>query len=177
MCSTGQWALPGVCIPFREGFASGNVPMIQASDGSIFVGGTGRGWGSSGRKEFALERLVWTGKVPFEMLDMKVKADGFDIAFTEPVDPATVADVANYKLTTFRYVYRADYGSPEVDATTCNGQDGDCPRDGKNVHLVVDGLQIGAIHELHVPAFRSAAVRSTGSSSGVLHALATPLTP
>ena len=109
----------GVCFPFREGFASGIVPMIQAADGSFFVGGTNRGWGCRGPKEFSLERLVWTGKTPFEMYDMKLKPDGFDLTFTEPVDKATAGDAANYKMTTFRYVYRADYGSPEVDPTTC----------------------------------------------------------
>ena len=44
---------------------------------------------------------------------------GFDLTFTEPVDTASPANLANYKLSTFRYIYRADYGSPEVDPTTC----------------------------------------------------------
>ncbi len=147
----------GVCFPFREGFASGIVPMIQAPDGSFFVGGTNRGWGSVGPKPFALERLVWTGKVPFEMYDMKLTPDGFDITFTEPVDKATAGDVANYKMTTFRYIYREAYGSPEVDQTTCQrSRSATVSADGKTVHLVVDGMQLGAVHELHVPNLRSA---------------------
>src|ERR1043166_778119 len=36
----------GVCFPFRQGFGSGNVPLCFAQDGSLFVGGTRRGWGS-----------------------------------------------------------------------------------------------------------------------------------
>jgi hypothetical protein len=147
----------GVCFPFREGFASGIVPMIQGTDGSYFVGGTNRGWGSRGPKEFALERLVWTGKTPFEMYDMKIKPDGFDITFTEPLDKSTAADVANYNMTTFRYIYRAEYGSPEVDQTTPTIKKAEVSADGKAVHLVVDGLQLGAVHELHVPNLRSEA--------------------
>ncbi|CAA9394471.1 MAG: probable large, multifunctional secreted protein, partial [uncultured Phycisphaerae bacterium] len=85
--------LQGVAIPFASGFASGIVPMLQSpKDGSLFVGGTNRGWGSVGPKPFALERVVWTGKVPFELYDMKVAPDGFTLTFTEPVDKATAGD-------------------------------------------------------------------------------------
>src|SRR5262249_31118987 len=52
----------GACFPFRAGFGSGNVPVRFGEDGSLFVGGTSRGWGSRGDKPFAVERLVWTGQ-------------------------------------------------------------------------------------------------------------------
>lgn len=146
----------GACFPFREGFASGIVPMIQAPDGSFWVGGTNRGWGSVGPRPYSLQRLVWTGKVPFEMYDMKLTHDGFDLIFTEPVDPASAAALVSYKMNTFRYIYRAEYGSPEVDATTPTIKSATVSGDHKQVHLVVDGLQIGAVHELHAPGVRSA---------------------
>jgi hypothetical protein len=141
----------GACIPFRAGFASGIVPALQGEDGSMFLGGTNRGWGSTGPKPFCLERVVWTGKTPFEIQEMKLAKDGFDLTFTEPVDTAAAANLANYKLTTFRYIYRADYGSPEVDPTTCTIKEARVSDDRKSIHLVVDGLQKGAIHELHLP--------------------------
>ena len=126
-----EGTLPGRCFPFREGFASGIVPMIQAPDGSFFVGGTNRGWGSVGPKPFALERLVWTGKVPFEMYNVKLAHDGFDITFTEPVDKAAAGTVASYKMNTFRYIYRSEYGSPEVDPTTPTIKSATVSDDGK----------------------------------------------
>ena len=82
----------GACIPFREGFASGNLPLLFAADGSLFVGGTNRGWGSRGTKPFALERLVWTGKVPFEIHEIHARPDGFELTFTEPVDAEAAGD-------------------------------------------------------------------------------------
>jgi len=147
--------LQGVCIPLKWGFSSGIVPMMQAPDGSFIVGGTNRGWGSVGPREFSLERLVWTGKVPFEILDMKVQPDGFALTFTEPVDKAVAADVKTYDLKTFRYIYQADYGSPEVDKTTATVKSAKVGEDGRGVRLVVDGLQLGALHELNVPSLRS----------------------
>ena len=76
----------GACFPFRQGFGSGNVPIRFAPDGSLIVGGTNRGWGSRGPKPFALERLVWTGKTPFEIHEMHAKPDGFELTFTQPID-------------------------------------------------------------------------------------------
>src|SRR5262249_40081506 len=108
----------GVCFPFKGGFGSGNVPVRFGSDGSLFVGGTNRGWGSRGTQPYALERLVWTGKVPFEIHERRAQPDGFELTFTHAVDIRTAGDVHSYQMKTFTYIYRADYGSPEVDQTT-----------------------------------------------------------
>jgi hypothetical protein len=40
--------------------------------------------------------------------------------------------------------------------------------DGLNVHLVVDGMKIGSIHELKLPGVKSA----KDSSKGLLHPIA-----
>jgi hypothetical protein len=146
----------GVCIPFREGFASGVLPMIQAADGSFMVGETNRGWGSAGPKPFALERVVWTGKKPFEIQNMELTPDGFDLTFTEPLDTASASNPDNYKMSTFRYIYHASYGSPEVDPTTPAIKSAKVSADRMKVHIVVDGLQQGAVHELHIPDVHSA---------------------
>ncbi len=146
----------GACYPFRQGFGSGNVPVRFGKDGSLFVGGTSRGWGSRGTKPFAVERLVWTGKVPFEVREMKAKPDGFELTFTKPVDPATAGDVKSYLMKTFTYIYRADYGSPEVDATTPKITKVQVGQDNKSVRLWVDGLQEGHIHDLALAGVRSA---------------------
>ena len=145
----------GACFPFRGGFGSGVVPVRFARDGSLFVGGTNRGWGSRGPKPFAIERLVWTGKVPFEIHEMRLKPDGFELTFTRPVDAATAGKVASYTMKTFTYIYRADYGSPEVDPTTPKIARVTVGPDRKSVRLYVDGLQEGHIHDLSAAGVRS----------------------
>ena len=40
------------------------------------------------------------------------------MTFTHPIDPKTADDLRSYKMNTFTYIYRADYGSPVVDPTT-----------------------------------------------------------
>ncbi len=76
----------GACFPFREGFSSAVLRMEQGTDGSVFVGLSNRGWSSLGPAAYGLERLVWTGKIPFEIQEMRAKSDGFELVFTKTVD-------------------------------------------------------------------------------------------
>jgi len=146
----------GVCFPFKEGFASGNLSVEMAPTGSLFVGGTDRGWGARGGKPFALQRLDWTGVTPFEIQEMRAKSDGFELTFTEPVNAATVSKLDSYTIETFTYIYQSSYGSPEVDQTKPTIKEVKVGKDGKSARLLVDGLQEGHIHELHFPGIRSA---------------------
>ena len=145
----------GALFPFRQGFASGTLAMNLTKEGKMFVTGTNRGWGSRGNKPFSVERLDWTGKTPFEVHEMRAKPDGFELTFTQPIDRNSVMNPESYKLSTYTYIYQSSYGSPEVDHTTPKIKHIDVSSDNKRVRLVVDGLQIGHIHELHMDGIRS----------------------
>jgi glucose/arabinose dehydrogenase len=145
----------GALFPFREGFDSGNLSLEFAGDGSLFVGGTDRGWGARGGKPFALQRLVWTGATPFEVQTMSAQADGFRLAFTAPVDPATATNRASYTIETYTYIYQSSYGSPEVDRTRPTIERIELASDQRSVRLLVSQLQIGHVHELHLRGVRS----------------------
>ena len=146
----------GACFPFRQGFGSGSLSLLFAPDGSLFVGGTNRGWGSRGSQPYSLDRLVWTGRTPFEIHQMRAKPDGFELTFTQKVDPATAADPQSYKLSTYAYIYQSVYGSPEVDQTTPAITKIEIGPDQKTVRLAIDKLEEGHVHELHLDGVRSA---------------------
>jgi hypothetical protein len=145
----------GACFPFRAGFGSGSLSLQFAPDGSLLVGGTNRGWGSRGSQPYSLDRVIWTGKTPFEVHEMRAKPDGFELAFTQPVDAKTATDPGSYKLSTYTYIYQAQYGSPEVDQTTPNITRIETTADGKTVRLYIDKVQAGHVHELHLDGVRS----------------------
>lgn len=138
----------GACFPFLEGFSSGNVATEITEDGAMFVGGTNRGWGCRGPKPFALERVNWTGRVPFEVHQMRATKDGFDLVFTQAVDSKTAGNVESYTLQTYTYIYQSAYGSPEVDHTAPIITAAKVSDDGLLVSLAVEGLQQGHVHEL-----------------------------
>ncbi|WP_397571790.1 hypothetical protein [Schlesneria sp. T3-172] len=147
----------GACFPFREGFGSGCVGMLLTDTGTLFVGGTNRGWASRGQKPGSLDRVVWTGKTPFEIQEMRAKPDGFELKFTQPVDPKSAAAIDSYQLETYGYIYQAQYGSPEVDQTHPKIVSATVSPDQLTVRLVVDSLKAGNVHELISGGVRSAA--------------------
>src|SRR5206468_2983136 len=115
-----------------------------------------RGWGSRGPRSFAVERLVWTGQVPFEIREMRARPDGFGLAFTRPVDPEAAGKAESYGLKTFTYIYQSSYGSPEVDATTPRITGVAVAEDRLSVRLTVEGLREGHVHDLTARGVRSA---------------------
>ena len=146
----------GMVFPFREGFSSGILRMVWGSDGSMFVGMTSRGWSSTGGGLYGLQRLIWNGKTPFEMKTVQARPDGFEIAFTEPVDEKTARDAASWKLGSFTYQYHHQYGSPVINQGSCPIKAIEVSADRMSVRLVVDSMRLGYIHEIRAEGVLSA---------------------
>lgn len=148
-------AYQGANFPFYEGFTSGILRAAWGKDQSLFVGQTSRGWAATGKAPFALERLAWTGKMPFEMKEIHVKPDGFEITFTKPADPASAADPALYTITSFTYKYHSTYGSPAININELTVQDVVVSDDGLRARVYLDGLRPGYIHEFRLGALKA----------------------
>jgi cytochrome c551/c552 len=146
----------GASFDFRSGFKSGVLRMAWGNDKSLVVGGTNRGWGSTGKEPYGLERLVWTGQTPFEMKAVRAMADGFEIEFTTPVDRATAENLDNYAVTGYVYKYHPVYGSPLVNFKSHNVLGAKVNSDGTRVRIVVDSLREGYIHDIRPEGVRSA---------------------
>jgi hypothetical protein len=151
--------MQGAAFHFLSGFGSGNIANLMTPDGVLYTGGSDRGWGAKGGKPFALERVTWTGKVPFEIHEMRAKSDGFELTFTEPVDPKTAGDLASYSMEAWTYIYQSGYGSPEVDKVTPKITAADVSADGKSVRLKVEPLTKGHVHALTAAGVRSASAK------------------
>jgi cytochrome c551/c552 len=130
--------------------------MCWGADGLV-VGGTNRGWGSTGKEPYALERLIWTGQTPFEMKAVRAMPDGFEIEFTEPVQKATAENVENYYATNYTYKYHPVYGSPIIDFKELPVRGAKCSADGLRVRVVIDSLREGYVHAIAPEGIRSAA--------------------
>ena len=121
----------------------------------MFVGMTSRGWRSTGSAEYGLQRLVWTGKTPFEMKTMKAKPDGFEVEFTKPVNKTIAGNPEIYEVTSFNYKYHYNYGSPIVGQQKGMVKNAEVSEDGLSVKLTVHGMRLGFIHQLKIPYLKS----------------------
>ncbi len=147
----GQWQ--GACFPFRRELGSA-VRVRFASDGTLFVGYTNRGWGGRAPGD-GLARVRWTGIVPQEMQTVHLLQDGFEIALTKPVAPALTID--EVKIRDYDYNWWWDYGSPEMRERSLEVLSATLSEDRQRLLLKVSGLHAGRC------------VRGTISGLGLLH--------
>lgn len=145
----------GACFPFLAGFPCAVMQMEFGSDGSMFVGMSNRGWSSLGSASYGLQRVRWTGEVPFEASEMRATPDGFQLTFTQPVDPDTATDAASYAMTSFTYPLHSAYGGNEILKQEVGIIAASVSEDHLHVRLHCQGLRPFFVHSLSYNGVRS----------------------
>jgi len=146
----------GACFPFLSGFPSAVVSLLFDEEGDLFVGMTNRGWSSLGSRAYGLTRVEYDAEnPPFAIREMRAKPDGFELVFTEPVDPATIEADAAFAMTSYTYLYSSAYGSEEMDTRDVAISAVEVDENGRHVRLRVEGLREMYVHELRTEGIRS----------------------
>ncbi len=104
----------GAVIRFMDGFQSGNIRAKFDNDGALWIGQTARGWGAEGPEPFGLQKVVWDGTLPFELVNITLSKEGFRLTFTEALDKASV-NIGNLAVQQWHYLYHQKYGSDRID--------------------------------------------------------------
>ena len=144
----------GAAFPFVEGngLRMANNRMAFAPDGrSLYIAQTSRIWGSTE----GLQRIVWQGQTPFDILTMRLTPEGFDLTFTRPVDRESAADPANYAMTRYYYLYHSSYGSPKTGIAPVAVAGVTVSDDGIRASLRVEDLREGWVYDLRPDSIRS----------------------
>jgi len=144
----GRWQ--GALFPFTKGFLSGINRLKMGEDGHLYVGGGKRTWSTAAPKDYSLDRVSFTGSVPFEIQTLHAVTDGFELTFTKPVKKEDAEDVENYLVKQFTYKYQKDYGSPEYDQSGKVGATeikivSATRTTPEKVHLKLSGLKTGFV--------------------------------
>lgn len=140
----------GCAINFIDHLQTGIVRARFARDGSLWVGQTGRGWGSRGPARFGLQRIVWDGRtVPFELSRVSAAKDGFVVHFTRPADEERALEPGRYRVTRWRYKHYPGYGSPKLDKADVAVTDASMGPQARSVHLGLE-LEAGYVYQLTV---------------------------
>lgn len=147
----GEWQ--GAVFPFAKGFESGVNRLAFGPDGRLYVGGCkNRAWAAVAPKEWSLERIAYTGRTPFEVRNVRALPDGFELAFTQPVEAATAGNTDSYDVLQYNYRYHEKYGSPEYDhdgrensATPIPVVNAAVSSDRRTVKLTLSGWKAGFV--------------------------------
>ena len=144
----------GACYPFLQGggLRRGGNRLAWAPDGSLWIAQVSRLWGGKGE---GLQRVAWSGKTPFDILEMRLLSDGFELEMTDSVDPSTVTRDDSWSLKRYRYRYHAKYGSPKVDEKSVGISAVTIAEDAISVRLRVVDLAPGFVYDLRPRGVRS----------------------
>jgi glucose/arabinose dehydrogenase len=143
----------GCCFLFRRRVGS-SVRVKFAPDGTLFAGLTNRGWGGLAPSS-GIARIRWTGKVPFEMKSVHLLQDGFDVAFTKPIDGASVT-AAGVDAQQYHYDWWWEYGCPERGNEKLELSGAEITGDRQRLVLRFKNLRAGEIARIVLPTLRSA---------------------
>jgi glucose/arabinose dehydrogenase len=146
--------MQGACTPFVNSptLQSGNNRLaFHPGDGSLWVGQTlHEPWvGSSG-----LQRISWTGKLPFDVKMMTLTETGFRLTFTKPVDAASASDPGHYHFERYFYNYQGLYGSKKFGLTPVPVDSVTVAEDGLSVSLTL-GLKAWHLYDLTLTGVQS----------------------
>lgn len=146
--------LQGACMPFIDGkgLHKGNNRLAFAPDGSLWVGQVQHGFvGDKG-----IQRIKFTGLPPMDIYSMQLTPAGFDLTFTQAVDPQTAANPLNYSFQHYYYEYHLQYGSDQYDVQTIPVTEVQISSDNKKVSLTLSTIKPGYIYELNLGNIKSA---------------------
>ena len=146
----------GVCFPFRKDISPPVLRMAWGKPGTLFVGGSSRGWGG-GRVPWGLQRMQWTGETPFEIHEMRAKPTGFELTFTQEVDRELAGKVESYSMEIWSHKYYDRYGDDQQDKHTIEVTAAKVAADGRSVELTIPECKPYYIHYLQARGVRSTA--------------------
>ncbi len=149
----GVWQ--GACADFysENGLRNGSNRLVfSPSGGELYVGQTMREW--AGAME-GLQRIVYDGSKVFEVLQMRIRPGGFELVFTEPVDPGCAEQPEDFATETYWYEYASSYGGPEKEARREKPSAVRWSPDRRSVFLGFDAMSAQRVYRVTVSGARS----------------------
>ncbi|MCM8536849.1 MAG: hypothetical protein NE334_13010 [Lentisphaeraceae bacterium] len=150
MKDTVNGTTQGALIPLLDGdpMRIGNNRLTFGKDGSLYVGRTKLSWaGDSG-----ITRVVWDGKVDFDVQGIKLTKTGFKLTFTKPLKSLTAKD---FKLVSYHYLYHKSYGSPRKEEKDAKITQISLSADGLSALIHLEKIEEGKVYDFTLDKVKS----------------------
>lgn len=164
--------IQGAATVFIEGngLRKGNNRLAFAPDGELWIGQADHGWlGDRG-----IQRISFTGKIPFDIRQVHLQADGFELEFTKPISRSdSLFSDSAWRVHRYRYHYHEKYGSPQVDVREIPLKQPRLSSDGRQIKLPMDDLEAGFVYEFTLDGIISKDRQDTLTKKKVMYTLKT----
>ena len=158
----GVWQ--GAVWPFASGFNGPVNRLSMGPDGRLYAGGCRRTWPAAKPQEYSLDRVTFTGVLPFEVKRVQARADGFALTFTEPIVPSAALAPGRFSVSQFTYRHIDKYGSPIINHAGQNDRETELPvtdvqvsGDRRILTLKIENLRAGFVTKVSAPPLRNTA--------------------
>ncbi|MEX0726286.1 MAG: c-type cytochrome [Planctomycetaceae bacterium] len=127
----------------------GPIAVAVSPTGDIYIGSIhDSGW-QGGINTGAIERLTFTGELPLGIREVTAITEGFEIAFTAPVDANAATQAGNYSISGYTRQYQGGYATPDSGRFQPKIDRVEMSDDCRTVQLHVGPLKTGFVYEIH----------------------------
>ncbi len=139
----------GAAFHFSQGFRHHFHRFALAPDGTLFAGGIARGRDQEFiHRVSGLTRIRYTGREVFEPLAARLRSNGLEIEFTQPLAKGSGWNPAGYSVTQWAYQATQTYGGPKIRHRLAGVRSATVSPDRRRVFLELPGMVPGEV--IHV---------------------------
>jgi len=148
----------GAVFRFSQGFRHAFHRFALTDDGTLYAGGIARGKD----REFiervsGLTRIAFTGEAVFEPLAARIRSNGLELEFTEPLAQGAGWDPAAYRVTRWGYQATQTYGGRKVRHRPAAVRSATVSSDRRRVFLEIPDLVEGEVVHVRLSSGLAAA--------------------
>lgn len=155
-----EGVMQGAVMPFSQGFQHLFHRFVFSPEGDLYAGGIARGkdWDFISRVS-GVTQIRYNGKEVFEPLSARLRSNGLEITFTEPLALNSGWEPAGYHVTQWGYQATQTYGGNKVRHRLAKVRSASVSSDRRVVFLEIPDLVEGEVLSVRLP-------QSLASASG-----------
>ncbi len=141
----------GAVFPFIRPLASAAYSAVFDPSGNLWIGAVGRGWVAG---DPSIEMIKYQdGATPFEIQQIALTREGFDIVFTEPLGSAEI-EAADISVSEYQWPWTSAYGAEVTNLRKLAVTEVSISKDRSVVSIQLP-RQVEHIYEIQLPAVMS----------------------
>ena len=144
---------------------------FHPEDGQLYACGLSAWATNQVLQEGGLYRVRYTGKRANLPVGLNALENGLKITFTDPLDPASVADPANFQVKTWALKRTRSYGSDRYDTHSLTIASAELKSDGETVFLNIPDISPVWIMEISYQLRSASGEAVNGVVQNTIHEL------